>query len=138
LQLAEEREVDVELLVVGAVERAHRRLRNATRRAYLRVIEDERRGPVLSFGLLEDPRPDILGAPENLRHELPHLIRGSTSRCLARFALRPDLLGDVDYGARIEAEKVRDDGDDDTADPEAPTDADPAAVLDVAACPLVA
>ncbi len=87
LQVAEEREVDVELLVAGTVEGAHGRLPHAAGRAHLPVIENQRRGAVLAVRLLEDLAPDVLGAAENLGDELPHLVRGRALGRLARFAL---------------------------------------------------
>jgi len=139
LQVAEEREVDVDLLVAETVEGAHGRLPHAAGGAHLPVIEDERRGAVLPFRLLKDPAPDVLGAAEDLGDELPHLVRWCPLWRLARFALGDDLLGDVQHGARVEAEEIGDDGDHDSADAQpAPDQAHPAPILDVAAGLLVA
>src|ERR671931_472904 len=74
LQIAIERKIDVELLVVRAVERAHRRLSHAAGRARETVVEDKRRRPVLRARALEDLAPHILGAAEHLGDELAKLV----------------------------------------------------------------
>src|SRR4051812_14947283 len=138
LEIAVERKVDVQLLVVRAVERPHRRLAGAAGRARHAVVEYQRRRPVLPARLLEDARPDVLAAAEHAGDELTHLVRRRAARRLARLAWRAHLLRDVERGAGVEAEEVRDDGDDDAADAEATANhADAATVLDVAAGALV-
>ncbi len=70
LKIAEEREVEVELLVVSAIEGATGGLPHTASRAHLSVIEDQRRGAVLAVGLLENLAPDSLGAAEYFGDEL--------------------------------------------------------------------
>jgi hypothetical protein len=137
LQIAEERKVEVELLVVGTVERAHRRLPHAAGRAHASVVEDERRRVIGNLGLLEDLGPDVLGAAENLGDELSRLVRGRALGRFARFALRAHLLRHIDYRARVETEKVGNEGNHDSAHAQTTSDADSASVLDITAGPLV-
>src|SRR5256885_424177 len=119
LQVAIEGKVDVELLVVRAVERPHGRLPHAAGRAHHAVVEHERRRAILRVRLLEDPAPDVLGAAEHLGHELAHLVVRRAFARLARFTRRAHLLRHVDRRAGIKAEEVGDDGNNDAADAEA-------------------
>ena len=74
LQVAVEREVDVELLVGGAVERPDRRLRVAARRLHLPGEEHERRLAVGPAAAREDVGPDLLGRAEHGGDEVGHLV----------------------------------------------------------------
>src|SRR6185436_16127963 len=132
---------DVELLVVGAIERAHGRLAHAAGRTDLPVVEHQCRRAVFAVRLLEDPAPDLLGAAQDLGDELAHLIpRSAFGDFLLGGVVRNvgNLLPDVDRGAGIEAEEIGDDGDDDAADaqPSAHHASHAAPVFDVAACLL--
>ena len=139
LQVAEKREVDVELFIAGTIEGAHGGLPRAAGGAHLPVIEDQGRGAVLAIRLLEDPAPHGLGAAENLRDELAHRVRGRALGRLAGFALGDDLLGNVQHRAGVEAEEIGDYRDHESADAKSAADhADPAPILDVAAGLLVA
>src|SRR5262245_12843511 len=113
VQIAEESEIDVELLVAGAIEGAHRCLPHAAGRTHLPLVEHERRRPVLDSRLPEDGAPDVLSAAKDLRYELPHLVRrrapGRFARVLAAHALRGSLLCHLCNDSGIDAEdKVRD------------------------------
>jgi hypothetical protein len=139
LQVPVEGKVDVELFVARAVERPHRRLADAARRAHLAVVEDQRRRAVLRAGALEDRAPYVLGAAEHPGDELAHVVGRRALRCRPAFVLRGDLLPDLDGRAGVEAEEIGDDRDGDAADAEAAADhADAAAILDIRACALVA
>jgi hypothetical protein len=61
--------------------------------------------------------------PRTLETNCPCGSDGAPFRRLPGFALRPDLLGDVDHRARIEAQKIRDDGYDDAADTDSAAEA---------------
>ena len=139
LQVVEEREVDVEPLVIGTIERSHRRLADPAPGSRAAGVEHEPGRAVARARRLEDIAPHVLGAAEDLRDELPHRIRG---HAFARRGLvgawRRGLLHGVEHLARIEAEEGRDDRDDHAADAQAAAEADAAPVLDVAARPLAA
>src|SRR4029453_1829376 len=93
-------------------------------------------------GLSEKRAPDVLGAAEDLGDELAQFVLRRAAGCLPGFLracpLRGDLLGDVGDDSGIDAEEVGDEGDDDAADSQSAADAEAAAVLDVAACALIA
>jgi hypothetical protein len=140
-----EAEVDVDLLVVRAVERAHRR-DPAAAAGLPFVLEEHELGRLIGpAGLAEDVGPDDLGAAQDLGHELRAGIVRRRRGC------RPLRLLDhlaaaaahhAEQGERVDAEDPSgDDGDDDAADADAaPADAEAATaaahaadVLDVAA-----
>jgi len=141
LQIAEEREVEVELLVAGTVERPHRGLAHAARRAHLPVVQHECRCSIARPRSCEQIAPHILGAAQHLGHELPQLILGRSARHLLRGtgALGRHLLGNLGHHSGIDAEEVGNQRDDDSADAQPAADhADAAPVLDVATFALVA
>ena len=88
MQRAEERKVDVELLVARAVERAHRRLADPAGRAHLPSNSTSVGRPILRARLLEDAAPHLLGAAEHLGHELPLLVRRARPSAPAASAAR--------------------------------------------------
>src|SRR5215475_2927904 len=74
LDLTKERRVEVDLLVVRAIERSHRRLRQSACRPGGARKHDQRRRPIRSLKKL---RPAVFGLSENRRNELTRLIGGS-------------------------------------------------------------
>src|SRR3954451_10345462 len=64
-ELVEEAEVDVDELVVRAVERAHLRAREAAARLHLVAEEDGVHVPVLPAAPLEDAGPELLDAVDD-------------------------------------------------------------------------
>jgi len=140
LQIAEEREVEVQPLVAGTVERPHSRLPHAARRAHLALVQDQRGSAVARARARGQRAPDILGAAEHLRDELPDLVFRRPVRRLAgrTGTLGRHLLRDVRNHRGIDAEEVGDERDDDAAHAQAAADhADAAPVLDVIACALL-
>ena len=141
-----EAQVDVDLLVVGAVERSHRRLALAACRRPAAAEEHQLGRLVGPARLLEDIGPDTFRAAQHLRDEARPGIVG---RWLGRRTLLLDgrgaaaALHHAEQGERVDAEDpAGDDRDRDAADAQAaPADAEPAAaaathaanVLDVAA-----
>src|SRR5437764_3925583 len=76
-ELAEELRVEIDALVVGAVEWAHRRLRRAAARLVSLGIENQGRRLVAAA---EQLLPRILGRPEDLQREaLRRRIEGAAS-----------------------------------------------------------
>src|ERR1700747_1138248 len=100
LEVAEERGVEVNLLIIRTVEGSHRRLSKPACRTRRPREYDERRGPILAVVLGEDVPPHDFGAPEHLGHELAGAI-------VWRAALRRTAIGRmrrmrgvlVDFGA---------------------------------------
>src|SRR5262249_4088763 len=76
LEILKERRVEINLAIVRAVERAHRRLREPAGRARGAGEHHEGRRLVSLAVLRENLLPLRLRAPEHRRHELSHLIRG--------------------------------------------------------------
>src|SRR5689334_25375307 len=72
--LVEELGVEIDLLVVWAIERPHRRLRRAAGRHRAAAEQDEPRRLVARARLLEDLRPGVLGRAQDLRHEPPGFV----------------------------------------------------------------
>ncbi len=70
LELAEEREVEVDRLITGTVERAHRGAPRPTRGRDAAVVERELGRRVSGPLPLEESGPDHLGAPEHTGHEV--------------------------------------------------------------------
>jgi hypothetical protein len=71
-----EAQVDVDLLVVGAIEGTHRRLALAARRRPAALEEDELGRLVGAARLAEDVGPDLLGAAQHLGDEFrPGVVR---------------------------------------------------------------
>src|SRR4029079_4276349 len=90
LQLAVEREIDVDGLVPRAIEGAHGRLRDAASRLYGAREQDELGIFVVAAELLlEDRLPGVLRVREDDGDELRHLVlRGSPGRAGARGSAR--------------------------------------------------
>src|SRR5262245_30963749 len=128
-QVAEERGVDVDALIAGAVERPHGGLRHAAARLIGHAGEHHQpRGPVVLVGLLEDLLPAVLGIAEDGGDELAHLVAGRAGVPLAvargafvlRLAPAAHHLGAADQEARIDAERPADEAEHhDGADPQA-------------------
>ena len=132
-ELVVEGEVDVELVVVRAVERPDRRRRRAATRRGLPAEEDERRRLVGLAHALEDRRPGILGIAEDRGDELALLVGGRAR--LAGFGPGPATAaareleaataaeepGRVDAGKPRDRENHQDDAD--AAEAEAPATA---------------
>src|SRR5215470_12636568 len=130
LDLAEERGIEIDLLVVRTVERAHRALRHAAAlRTGLALVEDEHR---LAIGLavaLEDVGPFRVNVAEDGRDEFsdviawlagaPRLPARRLHRLLNVCAAAGKDLGAADKDARIDAERPADQAQyHDGADPE--------------------
>src|SRR4051794_27705370 len=126
LEIAEEGRIEINLLVGRAVERAHRGLRHAALIGARRAGEHhQRRGAVALAALLEHVLPDDLGRAEDARHELAHLVArraglaGGLGLLLLVSAAAADHLSAADQQARVDAERVADDAEnDDGADAE--------------------
>ena len=74
LQLLVEVEVDIDLLVVRAVERAHLREPDAAGRAHA-AAEQHELGIAIALAIArEDVPPDVLGVAENHRHEALEIV----------------------------------------------------------------
>ena len=137
-QLAVEAEVDVDLLIGRAVERTHRRLREAARRLH-RAGEQHQLGLlVLRPGLPEQRAPGVLGVGQHHRDESCHRVVGR--RLGRRAGLLDGALGAcaLQQQARIDAEDQREHDQDDRPEPaahHAGGHPHPAAVLDVVASP---
>ena len=144
LQVAVEREVDVELLVGGAVERPDRGLGITARRLYLAGEKHQRGLAIGPAGPSEDFGPNLLGRTEHGGDEIGHLVFAGWGFCLDRLrrsrryarghatALQDD--------PRIDAKEHRDQRDHDDADAatgDAAPDRHAAAVFDVGAALLV-
>ena len=142
LHVVEERGVEIDALVVGAIERPHRGLAGAARGARAAGVEHQARGAIARARRLEDVTPYVLGGSEDLRDELARRIgRHAFARRGLAGARRRRLLRciqRVEHLSRVEAEEGGDDRDHHAADAEAAAETDAAAVLDVGACPLVA
>src|SRR5262249_40614816 len=67
VEVVEEREIEIELLIAGTVERTDRRRREAAGGVDAVVEEHERRVAVVVPVLAEHDLPDVLGAGENGR-----------------------------------------------------------------------
>src|SRR3954462_7190931 len=102
------------------------------------VEQHQRRCTVPGIRLLKNFAPDRFGAAQDFGNELPHGVSGRASRRLPRIALRCNLLGYVQHGARIKAQEVRNDSDGESAQANPATDAHPAPVLEVVARILIA
>src|SRR4051794_21883206 len=128
LEIAEEGCIEIDLLVGRAVKRAHRGLRHAALIGARRTGEHhERRRAVALAALLEHVFPDDLGRAEDARDELAHLVarRAGLAGWLGLLLLvgaAADHLGAADQEARIDAERVADDAEnDDGADAQTTT-----------------
>ena len=108
-----EAQVDVDLLVVRAVERPHRRLALAARRRPAAREEDELRRLVGPARLAEDVGPDDLGAAQDLRDELRAGIVGRRRR---RGALLLDDLAAAVAAAHHAEQRQRIDAEDPAGD----------------------
>jgi hypothetical protein len=124
LDLAEERGIEIDLLVVGTIERPHRAARPfaATRIRRFAIHHQDRRAVGLA-GLAENILPLRLGAAEDARHEAADVVarRAGAPRLPARRRLARRLIGLLiarsaageDFGAadqhpRIDAERPAD------------------------------
>src|SRR6266571_1852717 len=111
LQVAEERRVEIDPLVVGTIERPHGGARGAAGRAR-RAGEHHQRGrPVAPALLLQQIPPYRLGAPEHGRHELAGAVawraglgRGAMGRVIG-MAAAAENLGAADQEPRVDAER---------------------------------
>src|SRR4029079_5264330 len=74
LQLLVEGQVDIDLLVVRAIKRSHRRDTGAASGADAAAIEPERRVAVALAILLEESVPDVFGVGQHDRHELLQVV----------------------------------------------------------------
>src|SRR5262249_38845199 len=74
LQLPVEVEVDIDLVIEGAIERSHRRPTDAARRLHFASEQHQRRLLVALSSGLEDAIPDILSIGQHAAHEARHLI----------------------------------------------------------------
>lgn len=112
LHFGEERQVEIDPLVVRAVERPHRRLRRAAAGAVDIAEQHQLRRDIAAIGLLRQHlRPDVLVLRQHGRDEAAHLVLRRTGR----FALllrrgraaadAADQLGAADQQARIDAER---------------------------------
>ncbi len=138
LQVAEKREVDVQLFVARTVERPHRRLSHAAGGAHLPFIQNKRGRTVAKARILEHAAPHLLGAAEHFCDELPGLVRRRALGGVLRGRSAAGLLGHVHHRSRVDAKEVSDQRDDDAAHAEPAADhAHPAPVLDVVARALI-
>ena len=80
LHVAEERRVEIDALVARAVERTHRRLREAAAALLAAAIEPQRRRSVFLAADAEDLAPDIFGIAEHGGDELAGLSAGAPVR----------------------------------------------------------
>src|SRR4051812_10727266 len=126
-EIAEERGVEINLLVARAVERPHRGLRHpALVRAGRAGEHHQRRRAIALAVLLECVFPDDLGRSENARNKLAHLVarRASLAGGLRLLLARAtaDHLGAADQNARVDTERIADNAqNDDGADAKATT-----------------
>ena len=122
LQLAVEREVDVDGVVVRAIEGTHGRLRDAAGRLYGAAEEHELGIFVVTAKLLlEDRLPGVLRVGEYDRHELRHLVLRRRSgrpgvRGPARFRGRGLPPAAVEHDAGVAAQEVDHQGENGHAD----------------------
>ncbi len=122
LDLAEERRIEIDLLVVGTIERPHRAARPfAATRIGRFAIHHQHRRPVGLAGLAENILPLRLGAAEDARHEAADVVarRAGAPRLPARRRLARRLLlvarpaagedfGAADQHPRVDAERPAD------------------------------
>ncbi len=88
LQLLIEAEVDINFLVVGAIEGTHGRHPRPAGRAHRAAEQDELGIAVILAILLEDVLPNVLGVGEDDGHELLEIVLAVGLRVLDRRALR--------------------------------------------------
>src|SRR5712691_5029593 len=111
LQVAEERRVEIDPLVVGTIERPHGGARGAAGRARRAGEHHQRRWPVAPALLLQQVPPYRLGAAEHGRHELAGAVawraglgRGAIGRVIG-MAAAAENLGAADQEPRVDAER---------------------------------
>ncbi len=143
LQLAIEGQVDVDAMVIGTIERTHRRLREAARGLHRAGEEHELRILVVAPELLlEDRAPGVLRVREDDGHELRHLVLGGGSGS-SRVCRRPRVPGNglslaaaVEDDGGVPAHEVHHEGEDGHADAAAyDGQPAPAGINDVVASP---
>ena len=108
-QRAEEVEVEIDLLVLRAIERSRRRAGHPARGLHRRVEQDELRLTILSPHVAEQRAPGVLGVGEHGRDEVAHLVasarRGGRSRRRRHRRRRP--VAALENHARVEPEEER-------------------------------
>ena len=140
LHVAEERQVEIDLLVERAIERPHRRLGAAAAGLGRAVVEHQRRRLVAHAGLRRQRvRPHRLGLAQDMADEQLQLVvdagRGGLALRRRRAHVGDDFRA-ADQHARIDAGEVADDGEDqDRPEPEAARAAEPAKAA--AAAPIL-
>src|SRR5271154_1181156 len=146
LHVTEERHVEIDRLVYGAIERPHRRLRAAATGIGRAVVEHQFRVDV-SHALLRGQHflPDRLGLAEHVANEARHAILGAAGRLDRAWrrrvgagvgAIAGEDLRAAEQHRRVDAGEIADhEDDDDDADAEA---AGPAADRHAAAATLSA
>src|ERR1051325_3215545 len=114
LQVAEERRVEIDPLVVRAIERPHGGARGTAGRARGAGKHHQRRRPVAAALLLENVTPYHLGAAQHGGYELPGAIarcagmrRRMVRRVIGMAAVAEDLRA-ADQEPRIDAERPAD------------------------------
>jgi hypothetical protein len=121
LHVVPEGEVEVDVAVARAVERADRGARAAARRVHRAVVEDDLRALVRAACALERPLPGRLGVVEDVRGEVLELRVGvligrdrlAARRALARVEARRDLeagAASAEQGQREHEDHAQDAG----------------------------
>src|ERR1043165_1809175 len=116
LEVAEERRIEIDLLVGRAIERTHGRLCHAALIGARRAGEHhQRRFAITLAALLEGLRPHHVRTAQHARDELAHVVaRGAGLARLARLLLiglpaAGEDLRAADQQARVDAERIADD-----------------------------
>src|SRR5499426_3536413 len=140
LDLAEERRVEVDLLIVGTIERTHRGLGGSAGRPRGAREHDQRRRAIGHAAAAQYLGPAVFGVAQHRGHELPHLIVGRTGLAWLRrgrlggFAAARQDLGAADQQARVDPQRPADEAEDHNradadAAPATDRDAEPATSL---------
>src|SRR5499426_1449434 len=118
LDLAEERRVEVDLLIVGTIERTHRGLGGSAGRPRGAREHDQRRRAIGHAAAAQYLGPAVFGVAQHRGHELPHLIVGRTGlawlrrRRLGGVAAARQDLGAADEQARVDPQRPADEPED--------------------------